>query len=207
MRRRSFSHSPLLALVLLVLVGCSEQVLVPSDPTGGASGAPRDRYIVVMEEAPRLTVSPRDLAAERGLAMDYEYANVITGFAAEMSDAEALDLASDPRVRIVERDQVFTIDQTQSPTPSWGLDRVDQRNLPGNNSFTYSADSIQVDTPRNPSTTVWATPAGAPWQIVWGQFAPPTEGRVATARAWQGSQISADLTFDWCSLASGGPDP
>jgi Subtilisin-like serine proteases len=32
---------------------------------------------------------------------------------------------------------VVTLQATQSPTPSWGLDRIDQKALPLNNSYTY----------------------------------------------------------------------
>ncbi len=40
-------------------------------------------------------------------------------------------------VAYVEQDRVVTIQATQSPTPSWGLDRIDQKALPLNNSYTY----------------------------------------------------------------------
>jgi subtilisin family serine protease len=39
---------------------------------------------------------------------------------------------------------IMSIDATQSPTPSWGLDRVDQRNLPLNNSYTYPVTGAGV---------------------------------------------------------------
>jgi aqualysin 1 len=56
----------------------------------------------------------------------YEYA--LQGFAVRMSEEAAHALAGDPRVAYVQENRIHTIHATQSPVPSWGLDRLDQRN-------------------------------------------------------------------------------
>ena len=43
-----------------------------------------------------------------------------------------------PEVLLVQPNGIVTISGTQAPAPSWGLDRIDQRNLPLDNSFTYA---------------------------------------------------------------------
>jgi subtilisin family serine protease len=58
--------------------------------------------------------------------------------------AQAAALSRNPNVAYVEQDQVYTADATQSPTPSWGLDRVDQHNLPLSNSYTYATTASTV---------------------------------------------------------------
>ncbi|MFL6331794.1 MAG: S8 family peptidase [Pyrinomonadaceae bacterium] len=65
------------------------------------------------------------------------YKHALNGFAAEMSEDEALALSEDPRVQFVEEDQVYTADTTQSGA-TWGLDRIDQRNRPLSGTYTYN---------------------------------------------------------------------
>lgn len=57
--------------------------------------------------------------------------------AARMKPSEAAALDAVPGV-VVAENKTFTINDTQSPTPSWGLDRIDQVSLPLNSSFSYS---------------------------------------------------------------------
>ena len=49
-------------------------------------------------------------------------------------------LADDPEVAYVEADQIMRISGTQT-SATWGLDRIDQTNLPLNGSFTYPSSS------------------------------------------------------------------
>lgn len=44
----------------------------------------------------------------------------------------------------MEQYAAVSIDATQSPTPSWGLDRIDQQALPLNNSYTYPNTASNV---------------------------------------------------------------
>ena len=60
-----------------------------------------------------------------------------------MSPVEAEALAKDPNVALVEEDGVIELDATQSPA-TWGLDRMDQRDLPLNNSYVYNASGSGV---------------------------------------------------------------
>jgi subtilisin family serine protease len=50
---------------------------------------------------------------------------------------------NDPNVAYVEADQTVGLVATQSPA-TWGLDRIDQRNLPLSNSYTYNFDGTGV---------------------------------------------------------------
>ena len=64
------------------------------------------------------------------------YQHALKGYAAPMSAAKAASIAAKANVRFVEPDGIATISATQTPA-TWGLDRIDQRNLPLSNSYTY----------------------------------------------------------------------
>lgn len=65
------------------------------------------------------------------------YKHAMNGFSVEMSEADAEAMAQDYRVLFVEEDGVMTADATQT-NPPWGLDRIDQRNLPLNATYNYN---------------------------------------------------------------------
>ncbi len=124
----------------------------PLPPTSGAAdrqapliGAERasavdGSYIVVLEDGATradTTDSVREAKAEGASDID-RYSQALTGFSAELSDSAVAELRSDPDVAYIEADQRVAIDATQSPA-TWGLDRIDQRNLPLNNAYTYNS--------------------------------------------------------------------
>ena len=120
-------------------------------PTGtvlAASGTPvKDSYIVVLRDAAATPAVTRkaaaDLAAANSGALTHTYTAAVRGFAVRLSAEKAQRLAADPRVASVQQDGVVTASATQSPA-TWGLDRIDQRALPLDNSYTYSTTASNV---------------------------------------------------------------
>jgi subtilisin family serine protease len=85
------------------------------------------------------------VAAEYGLAPRHVYEHLLNGFAAAIPDAVVQALASDPRVlRISVQRQLQKVETVTELAASWGLDRVDQRLLPLNGTYTYDVTAHKV---------------------------------------------------------------
>lgn len=78
-----------------------------------------------------------EIAANHRGKIKHVYKHALNGFAIEMTEADAEAVSQDFRVKFVEEDQVMTADVTQT-NPPWGLDRIDQRNLPLNATYIYN---------------------------------------------------------------------
>jgi aqualysin 1 len=70
--------------------------------------------------------------------------HAVNGFTAFMTEQQALRLADDPRVALVEEDSIVEISATQT-NPPWGLDRIGQRDLPLNQTYSYTATGAGVN--------------------------------------------------------------
>ena len=81
---------------------------------------------------------PRSVAAVLGIKPRNVYTAAVNGFAADLSAGQLNALRHNPRVAYVEPDAPARLATTQSPV-TWGLDRIDQANLPLSNSFTYTS--------------------------------------------------------------------
>jgi subtilisin family serine protease len=117
----------------------------------GISAIPQ-HYIVVMDidaAGPKGNLAATaaratELTATFGGAITHVYAHAINGFSARMSDDRAVAMSDDPRVKFVEEDSIMTASVTQS-NPPWGLDRVGQRDLPLNQTYSYTATGAGVN--------------------------------------------------------------
>jgi aqualysin 1 len=85
-----------------------------------------------------------DMAFRAGAEITNVYAHAINGFSARMSDTQAVALSEDPRVRFVEEDSTMFATATQS-NPPWGLDRIGQRDLPLNQTYSYTTTGNGVN--------------------------------------------------------------
>ncbi|MFI8510961.1 S8 family peptidase [Streptomyces sp. NPDC085460] len=142
-RRISTAAAIAVAAVALGSLSTLPAVAAPPAPEGviqnaGAEGAIAGSYIVTLEDsAPAETAEGRAVAAEYGAKIKKTYTSALNGYSVELSEAQAKKLAADPAVKSVAQNRVFSINATQPNPPSWGLDRIDQRALPLNQSYTY----------------------------------------------------------------------
>ncbi|WP_433830306.1 S8 family peptidase [Actinoplanes sp. CA-015351] len=97
-------------------------------------------YIVVLKSGKVAST----VAAEHDTTVLHAYQKVLNGFAASMTERKARQVAADPDVAFVQPNVVHRISDTQANPPSYGLDRIDQRNRPVNAAYTYSTTASNV---------------------------------------------------------------
>jgi serine protease len=145
-------HS-LLSVAVAAVFACAS-----SDATAGELRTVKNpipgQYIVILKDdaaslaternrPARVGVVSRDVAAKSRARLTYSYTHVLRGFAARADDKALARLLADPRVAYVQEDGMASIADTQN-NATWGLDRIDQRSLPLNQTYVYSSPASGV---------------------------------------------------------------
>jgi len=143
----------------LTFQGCQKEEI--PEPVAGETEILRGQYIVVMdngaerkstewpsyEEGIRLaTERTTELLEDNSISVsnvEFVYGFVVNGFSATLTDEELLRLREDERVMNIEPVKRVSISSTQS-NATWGIDRVDQRALPLNQTYTWNGNGTGV---------------------------------------------------------------
>ena len=130
--------------------------VITTAATAGAEGPVRrvaermrDEYIVVLKEGvarrgrapaaagPTVASVAADLARVHGAVVERVFEHALRGFSARMTAARAAALAADPRLDYVEEDGTVRLVATEVDA-TWGIDRIDQRALPLDMTYSYA---------------------------------------------------------------------
>jgi subtilisin family serine protease len=99
----------------------------------GATAIPGS-YIVTLKSG----VNPHTLVAAQKIAAHYVYTAALNGFAAKLTPGQLTALQHNPAVAAIEQDAKVQLETTQSGA-TWGIDRIDQRNLPLSGTYSYNS--------------------------------------------------------------------
>ncbi len=100
-------------------------------------------WIVVFDAVTNADVIRTSVLARHAGELLAVYRAALNGFAAKLPDAAVAELRRTAGVAYVEPNRWGGIVTTQTPA-EWGLDRIDQRDLPLSNSYTYNTNGTGV---------------------------------------------------------------
>ncbi len=144
--RRRAAHAALIAsaVAAAALAGspahAAERDIVGADRADRVAGS----YLVVLNDSASVNAASRRLTDRHGGEVTHRYRAAVRGFAVSTDERSARRMAADSAVAYVEADQRVHATGTQLNPPSWGLDRIDQRNLPLDSSYTYPNTASNV---------------------------------------------------------------
>ena len=114
---------------------------------GGPNAIPGSYIVVFKESAVRshgLSTLTNAMAGKAAAKVERRYVAALHGFAGTMSQTAARRLAADPDVAYVAQNHTVHLLADQPNPPSWGLDRLDQRDLPLNSDYHYDVTGSNV---------------------------------------------------------------
>ena len=136
-----------LAAISALTVLSGNAVATASEGTivgAGSADTIKDSYIVVFKDGTAVESAAKNVTSRHGGTVARTFTAALRGFTGTMSETQAKRIAADAAVSYVEQNKVVRASADQLNPPSWGLDRVDQRNLPLDQKYSYSTTAANV---------------------------------------------------------------
>jgi len=91
-----------------------------------------------------LSTQSLDIANKVNGQVIRQYPNAVNGFVLKMDESQLALLRQDPRILMIEQDQIMQASAIQNGA-TWGLDRIDQKELPLSTYYNYNLDGTGVN--------------------------------------------------------------
>ena len=153
-----------------VRAGLALSLVLALFATSAAQGvevvSPKTTYIVTVDGDFNDVV--RGQLRDAGITIDDEFEYAFDGFVVDLAAYQLPYVQSLEYVKAIEEDGIVTISATQTPTPAWGIDRIDQRErISGGGDGSYEYQSAGA------GSTVYVGDTGVfPHQDLAGRISP-----------------------------------
>ncbi|AOM84924.1 S8 family peptidase [Acinetobacter baumannii] len=131
-----------LSIAATHFVYAASNVANPVNDSSQAKGIIKNQYIVILnKDAGPSKDFAQNIAKQHAGKVLQSYDTVLKGFAIYLPDTAGVAfieaMKKNPHVLSVESDTIVNIDATTQSNPDWGLDRIDQKALPLNSTYSY----------------------------------------------------------------------
>lgn len=131
-----------LSIAATHFVYAASNVVNPVNDSSQAKGIIKNQYIVILnKDAGPSKDFAQNIAKQHAGKVLQSYDTVLKGFAIYLPDTAGTAfieaMKKNPQVLSVESDTIVNIDATTQSNPDWGLDRIDQKALPLNSTYSY----------------------------------------------------------------------
>lgn len=142
----------------LILMTSTARPLMAAGQTQNSAQAPVEKFVKARKKVQDqyIVVFNKEIASEEVLSLVHELSSRVgamvldvyeyapKGFSARMTEKDAKKLSKDARVAYVEEGDQSEVSGVQTNPPNWGLDRIDQRLMPLNYTYSYSSTGAGV---------------------------------------------------------------
>ena len=132
-----------IAAAATTTTSAATSLLPPVFRNGDSPLTGEKRYVIRFADNENDVDEDKELA-DNNARLKQRFSKAFNGAVADMTPAQATALRRSARVLWVEEDKRVATQATVSPTPSWGLDRIDQRGEFLNNSYSFTTNGSGV---------------------------------------------------------------
>ena len=125
----------------------SEDQLAPVYKKNNVPADLQDSYIVVFkDEVPESEIDgeSENMCGGGKAQKERTFKHAVKGFSGRLSAAAIEEFRRNPKVKYIEQNQLMSVVVDQTPA-TWGLDRINQANLPLDNKYSYTTNGSTVD--------------------------------------------------------------